>query len=119
MGTFKTCSMCGCTWDSIDDVLADKEMTFCGYQPFFPDPKQSLLLFVHEKDGCGTTIGFHLTDFQSVVNSDMEFKAFVAGEALDCEGRCLDISDLNRCNSKTCPGVAIRELIQFIKVKAS
>ncbi len=119
MSVFKQCTVCEDSWESMDDVLNDKEMVFCGYQPFFQAPEKSLLLFVHEKEGCGTTIGFRLTDFKSILKHDMNFKAFEPGAAADCEGHCLNTEDLSTCNSKTCPGVSVRELIQVIKAKSS
>ncbi len=114
MSVIKTCTMCNDSWGSIEDILADKDLVFCGYQPFFTDPEKSLFLFTHNKDNCGTTLSFYVSDFKELLGEEVSFDAFIAGEALDCEGHCLDSTDLSRCNSKTCPGVVVRDLIQVM-----
>ncbi len=115
------CSMCNVFWDDINAVLEDRCLIFCGYQPFFEEPRKGLFLFTHAKKGCGTTIGFHLYEFQAIIdqNTDLQidFEPFAIDleNDPDCNGLCLDIYDLSPCKSKICKGVAIRDLIQYVK----
>ncbi len=125
MSDLKKCTMCKVFWKDINAVLEDRCLIFCGYQPFFEDPRKGLFLFTHAKKDCGTTIGFPLYEFQPIIDKNtklhVDFSPFEPDleNDPDCEGLCLNSSDLSPCKSKTCTGVSIRDLVQDIKKRST
>ena len=117
MEKYKTCSLCSTDWKSLETMLTDSSMEFCGYQAYPPKPEKGLLLFTHKTSDCGTTFSLRITDFTKFSEKVIEFNQFEMGKEPDCEGHCLDKNNLKMCHSKKCEGQKLRSLLQVVKEK--
>ena len=115
---FKCCPLCSKCWKNVEEVLNDKNLMLCGYQPFPDEPDNSMLLFTHQIEGCGTTFSLGVADFKEYFGVTARFEEFKMGHEPDCEFRCLDVHDTNLCGNKTCKGVEVRKFLQIIKDRA-
>ena len=61
---FKRCPKCGQEWPTRDDLLADSQLSFAGYQAFIHDGVLGLFLFNHEP--CATTLSISARHFADV-----------------------------------------------------
>lgn len=112
----KCCNMCDTCWHEIREVLNDHDLEFNGYLAYPKKPEEGMFLFTHKTDDCGTTISLTVKTFQEICdNANLSITPFELGKAPDCLHFCSRKDDLSNCDSKTCPGVAVRKLVQLIK----
>ena len=109
---YKSCPLCGRIWHAPADMVCDQTLKLNGYQADVPNPEKGLLLFTHESDGCYSTIGVYAIDFRfmhdGIIYPECHF------QQADCEGRCLDESDLEICHAHCCMAW-VRDVIQYIR----
>jgi hypothetical protein len=106
---FKRCPMCGATWVSRHDFLADPDVGLVGYQVNFADLVAGIFLFNHN---CGDTLSIPVGAFRDLHNGPV-FSARATGTS-DCPGHCLREDDLDPCPTH-CECNFVREIIQVIK----
>ena len=109
---YKICSMCGKTWYRPADLVSDQLLRLNGYQAAVPDSEKGLLLFTHEVVGCYSTLGVPALDFRFMHHGLTYPECHFA--LLDCEGHCLDLSDLEVCRVQCCMAW-VRDVIQYIR----
>ncbi len=106
---FKTCTLCGTTWDNREDFLDDERVALVGYQADFTDLKLGYFLFNHE---CRTTLSVHAGLFFDLYNGEI-FNGSMRGTA-ECPEYCLHKSDLRPCPA-ACECAFVREIIGIIR----
>jgi len=109
---YKTCVKCGTSWQSPADLVGDRRLLLNGYQAAVPDAEEGLLLFTHLLDGCNSTLGVPVRDFRFMYDGPLCTECRFAQP--DCEGHCLDETDLEPCKVQCCMAWA-RELVQFLR----
>jgi hypothetical protein len=113
---FKTCSMCDAHWDSIDSFLADRSLSFNGYQANFGMLDEGIFFFTHNKEKCGSTLGIKVWAFASLF-SGIKYSQSKQLSA-ECPRYCLDQKNLGRCSAE-CENAFAREISQIIKDKTA
>ena len=106
---FKTCSKCGCKWNSQSDFLADPNLKLVGYQAHFKELTTGLLMFNHS---CGTTFALQVDEFSNLANGPV-FTERLNGTAV-CPGFCNHKENLKSCPAK-CECAYVRDLLQSIQ----
>lgn len=109
------CCSCKKCWDSIEEILNDRDLILFGYQPYPKDPENGFLLFLHDVDDCGTTVSFNVKDFKEFFNCTDSFEAYTLGQHAGCKGKCLRTDDISRCETEGCKGAVVREFIAKVK----
>lgn len=107
--------MCKKTWSDINSFLSSDELIFAGYQANFSDPENGFFLFNHEIKECGTSIAIYVKDLLEFYKLPNELEAFMVWKEDDCTGLCSNVKNMGICQSKTCKGKIIRDIIGRIK----
>ena len=109
---FKVCPTCGHIWQSRNDFIMSDDVNIVGYQSNISDIEKGMFLFNHNVENCGSTIALRVRDFMDLYTGPTFLQPKVGtGE---CEKRCLEYSDIERCNAN-CRHAYIREIIQFLR----
>ena len=110
---FKVCPMCSKKWDRLDAFLADPTVNLKGYQANFDSLEEGLFYFVHNDEGCGTTMAIPVKAVKKL--SDLPLLAPSAGHPpKGCKGLCLNEHDLSNC-PETCNCKWVRDIMQTIR----
>jgi hypothetical protein len=109
---FKACPNCGHVWQTRNDFIIDTEVNLVGYQSNITDIEKGVFLFNHNVDKCGSTIALQVRDFMDLYTG-LKFSEPKIG-TVECEKRCLEYSDIERCNVD-CKYAHIREIMQFLR----
>lgn len=109
---FKACPTCGHIWQSRNDFIMDGDVNIVGYQSNISDIEKGMFLFNHNIENCGSTIALHVKSFMDLYTGPT-FPEPKAGTG-ECEKRCLEYSDIERCNAD-CRFAYIREIMQFLR----
>lgn len=109
--TFKVCTCCGQVWPTREGFLSDGNIRLRGYQASFKDPAEGLLLFIHMKEGCGTSIAVKAKSFRDIYTGHVYPDSARGSEK--CPGYCLGEFNLERCDAN-CKYAYVRELLQII-----
>ncbi len=105
---FQECPSCRLGWKTRDDLLKDKNLQLIGYQANLRDLEKGFYLFNHVISRCLTTLSVSVNKFFDLYAIDRHTISSYGTE--DCEGRCLRVSDLNRCRAK-CKNAFAREIL--------
>jgi hypothetical protein len=105
---FKRCPMCGTSWETRDDFLADRDIGLVGYQVNFSDLVAGIFLFNHN---CGDTLGIPVSAFRDL-RSGPVFSERAKGTA-ECPGHCLREDDVDPCPTH-CECSFVREILQVV-----
>lgn len=111
---FKQCAMCRQEWISRENFLRDPDITLIGYQADFKNPDNGLYLFNHVKQGCATTLSFHVHEFADLFTG--EYFTEDKFQTHSCPGYCLDVNNTEACSAE-CRNSYPRRLMQIIKKK--
>lgn len=112
---FKQCSMCSHVWKSREEFLNDNTMKLNGYQVHFKSVEDSLFLFTHEIDQCGSTLAIPAREFLDMYSGERYLGQGGPGVG-DCPGYCLHEDRLDRCNA-ICECAYVREVLHIIGTK--
>lgn len=86
---FKTCSKCGFFWPHRGSFLSDPKLRLIGYQAYFDELMEGLVLFNHI---CGTSLAIQAGDFQDLYDGPMFSERLTGTE--ECHGYCLHENNL-------------------------
>lgn len=106
---FKQCRKCGVSWPSRDAFLKDASIEVLGYQVFFDDLKEGMILFNHS---CNTTMAIHTQHFLDLY--DGPFHSGRKPDGRQCPGRCVNENILSPC-SPECRCAFISDLLKIIR----
>ena len=106
---FKKCSTCNVQWKSIDNFLADPNISLLGYQVHFEDLEAGWLMFNHK---CGTTLAFSVATFSALYTGPLFTERKTGSEG--CPEFCIKSENLDYCPEQ-CECAYVREVIQIIK----
>ncbi len=109
---FKTCSTCEAVWIDRADFMGNQNIVLLGYQSNFEDIDSGMILFNHVIDICGSTIAVPVAEFTDLYTGKKYSEALTGTD--ECEKRCVEKLDLERCNSK-CKYAFVREILQILK----
>lgn len=107
---FKACPLCGVTWSTMFELLADPQIRLHGYQVDFEDLLQGIFLFNHLE--CNTTISIKVWRFQGIHHGPVY--AEQKNGSQQCPEYCLKPDLLVPCPSE-CACAFIRDLMQMIR----
>jgi len=107
--SFKKCSKCGFEWRERASFLTDPNLEMVGYQVHFEQLQAGLFLFNHT---CRTTLAIEAGEFQDLYDGPIFTEKLTSTG--DCQGRCLQPSDLHPCLSK-CECAFVRNIAQLIR----
>lgn len=111
---YKTCSLCGTVWHSVEAFIQDEALELNGFQASFLSPDRGLFLFTHHREDCGTTLSIHAGTLKEYApNLDLAAHS-MGGPA--CNRSCFEESDLSSC-SVNCYMRWVRDLIPLLKNK--
>lgn len=105
---FKGCAVCKQQWPTRDTFLNDPAIQLAGYQVNFIELTEGFFLFHHS---CNNTLGIPARAFLDLYDGELFEERAPTGE---CPGKCLDKTDLSRCQSR-CECVFVREIMQVIE----
>ncbi len=91
--------------------LSDEHIRLNGYQANFKEPAQGLLLFIHFKKECGTSVAVKAEKFTDLYEGP--FYPESARGSGECPGYCQGQFDLGRCDAR-CKNAYVRELLGII-----
>lgn len=109
---FKTCPSCHHHWQTADDLIQDRNLLVNGYQASFDDSLEGLFLLTHEVEGCGTTFAVKAGSLKYLYDGP-EYTVHMALTE-ECEGHCLDNSDLEPCKNE-CDMRWARDILQILR----
>ena len=109
---FRACSLCGWTWESRADFLADPDVVLVGYQVVFDRLETGFFLFNHTRARCGSTLSVQAGQFTDLYAGPV-FVSRLQGSP-ECGGHCLHTSDLQPCPAK-CECAFVRDVLQVIR----
>ncbi len=109
--SYKQCGYCRKTWHSREDMVRDPDVRLLGFQAFFDQPAEGLLLFNHATAKCRTTIAVRAGDFE-------DWGALLPvpdnrTESVVCPGHCLSMESLEAC-SVPCELRWVRQVMQHL-----
>jgi hypothetical protein len=106
---FEKCPMCGCTWLTRADFLADPDVVLIGYQVNFSHLLAGFFLFAHS---CETSLAIHAAEFADLYEGPVFEKPLTGSDS--CPGYCLRIDELDPCPAP-CECAYVREILQIIR----
>ncbi len=109
MNAFATCSKCGKTWPTMEDLLADAELHFNGYQVHFERLAEGLFLITH---ACGTTFTLPANAFRALYTGPI-FARRARGQP-DGPGHCLREDDTEACPAE-CECTYVQAILAHIR----
>jgi len=92
--------------------MASNDILIVGYQANSFDIEKGMLLFNHSDAKCGTTLAILVDNFLDL-DTGHRYDQPKLGTA-ECEERCLNDLDIQRCNAK-CRFAYVREIMQFFR----
>lgn len=109
---FKICPCCEKSWKTRDEFLADDSLNLNGYQVSLKNLESGLLLFSHMIEGCKTTMGIYIKEFNDMYSGGR----YTENKALteECPRYCINKKRLDRCNT-FCECAYVREIIHIVK----
>ena len=109
---FKKCTSCAAVWLTRDAFLSDPEIELTGYMANFDKVKLGLLLFLHKKEGCLTTVAIKAGEVRDLYRGPV-YKENLSGTDV-CPGYCLRKTALVKCPKK-CECAWVTEVMDIIK----
>jgi len=109
---FKTCNMCKTVWRDCGSFVADRSLILNGYQAFFDNPEDGLILFTHRTAGCCSTLALKAGAFKSLYKGPKH--EIVNYGAESCPGNCLDARNFEACHAH-CSLHWVREILQMLR----
>lgn len=109
---FKTCSKCRAAWQGPLELVADQSLVVTGYQPDFEDPASGLILLLHNRDGCRTTLAVKAGDLRAFYRDDRPTLLMAGSD--DCPRYCLSSEELATCRNP-CSMAWVRQVIQHLR----
>ena len=110
--SFKQCSMCHDTWESICSFIEDRSLELNGYQADFEDPAEGLIMVTHRKDGCHSTLALRAGIFADLYRGPT-YTVHNTGKPT-CTGKCLNEMDFTSCPAE-CNMKWVREVMQSFR----
>lgn len=111
MVSFKTCPCCEKSWETQKEFVFDKTLELIGYSADFDVLENGLFYFVHQIEGCGTTLAIEASRFQNLYDGPI-YNERKTGTS-ECPGYCEERELLGRCNAK-CECAYVREICNII-----
>jgi hypothetical protein len=108
---FKKCS-CGRQWRTRDLFLSDPYLELTGYMADFENLKLGLMLFLHKKKECYTTLSIAADKVKDLYHGPVFKKKLTGGE--QCPGICLRKETLEVC-SQRCECAWVTVVLDIIK----
>jgi len=92
-------------------LVLDRSLELCGYQAFFQDPGQGLVLATHKRPRCGTTLSVRAELIRELHNGEFFSERLTGTE--ECERLCLEQHLLVPCTAH-CDMAWVREAMQWL-----
>jgi hypothetical protein len=108
---FKKCS-CGRRWRSREAFLSDPHVELTGYMADFETLKLGLLLFLHSKKECCTTLSIYADQVRDLYHGPIFKKRLTGGK--HCPGICLREKTLTVCK-EPCECAWVTVVLETIK----
>jgi hypothetical protein len=109
---FKICNMCLTAWPDVQSFMKDRSLVVNGYQAFFSNPDDGLILFTHKVPGCGSTLALKASVFKGLYRGP-QYQEHLEGTH-DCGGHCLHFRDLEVCTAR-CDMRWVRDILQQLR----
>jgi hypothetical protein len=106
---FKSCPTCSENWATRDEMVADPQVSFAGYQAFVRDGVLGLFLFNHLS--CGTTMALSAKQFEDLKKTGIYQQS--AGHEKKAVSHCLTSQSDEPC-PKQCECAFVQEVIDTI-----
>jgi hypothetical protein len=113
---FKTCGTCDTGWITRSEFIGCRSISLVGYQSNFERIEEGLFLFNHTIESCGSTISVQVGKFADLYAGEKYSEAKFGRD--ECERRCIDESNLERCDQK-CRYAYVREILQILSDQAT
>jgi hypothetical protein len=110
--TFKMCSMCHKVWADCERFVTDPELTVNGYQAFFDNPADGLILFTHRTKGCRSTLALKAAAFKDLYRGPKQFSMNFGAPSYP-EHRA-DTRSLEFCETP-CSMKWVRDVLQLLR----
>jgi len=109
---FKICSMCLKAWDDSESFIRDPELVVNGFQAFFDQPENGLILFTHRRPGCHSTLAIKAGSLKGLYHGP--FYDHLNHGSATCIRACVDHNNLERCDAE-CSMHWVREVLQVLR----
>jgi hypothetical protein len=104
--------MCHTVWEDRESFVSDPTLALNGYQAFFDNPDEGLILFTHRVEGCLSTLALKARAFRPLYKGPHE--DFLNAGAESCSGHCSDHRNLEGCQAR-CSMRWVRDVLQLLR----
>lgn len=109
---YKVCPKCGNKWNSLEELLEDRNLRIEGYQASFDDSREGLFLFTHAIKNCYSTFSVRTGDLEYLYTGPKYTIHYAFTDK--CEQRCPNNKDFENC-SVDCDMRWAREILSKLR----